>query len=212
MMITSNTTHAQCQSLHLHIANLSYTCNLWCSGMGASAIGLSHVAVQFPVYEYFKKSLGERRQKERGEATVADRLSTVDLILASSSSKVIGHRPSQPPAYQLAVCASVATVTPAHLKPFCRLSLSFLQLRYCCHQLHFGLLVQLDVVAFGKMRLRLMTAGMQQHCEQSPAPFGTALGTFHSDVLFPLSTLQPGQTAAGFRSPKTCTIMYVGHL
>ena len=86
--------------------------------MGASAIGLSHVAVQFPVYEYFKKSLGERRQKERGEATVADRLSTVDLILASSSSKVIGHRPSQLPAYQLALCASVATVTPAHLKPF----------------------------------------------------------------------------------------------
>lgn len=83
--------------------------------MGASAIGLSHVAVQFPVYEYFKKSLGERRQKERGEASVADRLSTVDLILASSSSKVIGHRPSQLPAYQLALCASVATVTPAHL-------------------------------------------------------------------------------------------------
>lgn len=84
--------------------------------MGASAIGLSHVAVQFPVYEFFKRWLGERRQKERGEATVADRLSTVDLIVASSTSKVIGSvslPPEQLPAYQLAVCASVATVTPA---------------------------------------------------------------------------------------------------
>lgn len=86
--------------------------------MGASAIGLSHVAVQFPVYEFLKRWLGERRQKERGEASVADRLSTVDLILASSTSKVIGfgfpHVPPAPlPAYQHAVCASVATVTPA---------------------------------------------------------------------------------------------------
>lgn len=85
--------------------------------MGASAIGLSHVAVQFPVYEFLKRWLGERRQKERGEASAADRLSTVDLILASSTSKVIGfgfpHVPSAPlPAYQHAVCASVATVTP----------------------------------------------------------------------------------------------------
>ena len=84
--------------------------------MGASAIGLSHVAVQFPVYEFLKRWLGERRQKERGEATMADRLSTVDLIVASSTSKVIGSislPPAQLPAYQLAVCASVATVTPA---------------------------------------------------------------------------------------------------
>ena len=57
--------------------------------MGASAIGLTHVAVQFPVYEFLKRWLGERRQKERGEASVADRLSTVDLIIASSTSKVI---------------------------------------------------------------------------------------------------------------------------
>jgi len=84
------------------------------SGMGASAIGLSHVAIQFPVYEYFKSWLCERRRRERGEASVADRLSTVDLIVASSGSKVIGHRPAQLPAYQLAVAASVATVTPAH--------------------------------------------------------------------------------------------------
>ena len=85
--------------------------------MGASAIGLSHVAVQFPVYEFLKRWLGERRQKERGEASVADRLSTVDLILASSTSKVIGFGfppvpPAPLPAYQHAVCASVATVTP----------------------------------------------------------------------------------------------------
>lgn len=82
--------------------------------MGASAIGLTHVAVQFPVYEFLKRWLGERRQKERGEASVSDRLSTVDLVVASSTSKVIGF-PSVPPtplpAYQHAVCASVATVT-----------------------------------------------------------------------------------------------------
>ena len=88
-----------------------------CSGMGASAIGLSHVAVQFPVYEFLKRWLGERRQKERGEASMADRLSTADLILASSTSKVIGFGfpnvpPAPLPAYQHAVCASVATVTP----------------------------------------------------------------------------------------------------
>ena len=82
--------------------------------MGASAIGLSHVAIQFPVYEYFKAWLAARRQRERGEASTTDRLSTVDLIVASSGSKVIGHRPARLPAYQLAVCASVATVTPAH--------------------------------------------------------------------------------------------------
>ena len=81
--------------------------------MGASAIGLSHVAVQFPVYEFFKKWLGERRQRERGEgeANIADRLSTVDLIVASSTSKVIGPPPARLPAHQLAVCASGATVT-----------------------------------------------------------------------------------------------------
>lgn len=62
--------------------------------MGASAIGLSHVAVQFPMYEYFKTWLGERRRKEHGEVVIADRLSTVDLIVASSSSKVIGPAPS----------------------------------------------------------------------------------------------------------------------
>jgi len=84
------------------------------SGMGASAIGLSHVAIQFPVYEYFKSWLGERRRCEQEEASVVDRLSTVDLIMASSGSKVIGHRPARLPAYQLAVAASVATVTPAH--------------------------------------------------------------------------------------------------
>jgi len=84
------------------------------SGMGASAIGLSHVAIQFPVYEYFKSWLGERRRCEQEEASVVDRLSTVDLFMASSGSKVIGHRPARLPAYQLAVAASVATVTPAH--------------------------------------------------------------------------------------------------
>ena len=99
-----------------------------CSGMGASAIGLSHVAVQFPVYEYFKTYLAERRQKQQGEAVVADRLSTVDLIVASSVSKVNGPglgpllqptgtsvllRAAQSaplPAYQLALCAGCATV------------------------------------------------------------------------------------------------------
>ena len=85
-----------------------------CSGMGASAIGLSHVAIQFPVYEFFKRWLSERRQRERGEVNIADRLSTMDLIVASSSSKVIGNRPARLPAHQIAVCASVAMVTPAH--------------------------------------------------------------------------------------------------
>ena len=62
--------------------------------MGASAIGLSHVAIQFPVYEFFKTWLGERRRAERGEQVIADRLSTVDLIVASSSSKVKYHAPN----------------------------------------------------------------------------------------------------------------------
>lgn len=86
--------------------------------MGASAIGLSHVAVQFPVYEFLKRWLGERRQRERGEASVADRLSTVDLIIASSTSKVKGLPSVQAPplpAYQHACCASVATVNSPDL-------------------------------------------------------------------------------------------------
>lgn len=86
--------------------------------MGASAIGLTHVAVQFPVYEFLKRWLGERRQRERGEASVADRLSTVDLIIASSTSKVKGLPSVQAPplpAYQHAVCASVATVNSPDL-------------------------------------------------------------------------------------------------
>lgn len=66
------------------------------SGMGASAIGLSHVAIQFPVYEYFKSWLGERRRREQGEASVADRLSTVDLIVASSGSKAIASSITYP--------------------------------------------------------------------------------------------------------------------
>lgn len=66
------------------------------SGMGASAIGLSHVAIQFPVYEFFKRWLSERRQRERGEKVQADRLSTADLILASSTSKAIASSITYP--------------------------------------------------------------------------------------------------------------------
>lgn len=66
------------------------------SGMGASAIGLSHVAIQFPVYEFFKSWLAERRRKEKGEAVIADRLSTVDLIVASSCSKAIASTITYP--------------------------------------------------------------------------------------------------------------------
>lgn len=78
------------------------------------------MAVQFPMYEAFKTWLGQRRAAERGEVVVADRLSTVDLIVASSSSKVIGPAPPllqgskalrlHLPAYQHALCAAVATV------------------------------------------------------------------------------------------------------
>lgn len=55
-------------------------------GMSANLLGLSHVAVQFPCYELLKKTL---RQQKRHE-------SAIDLVLASSLSKMVASLLSYP--------------------------------------------------------------------------------------------------------------------
>jgi solute carrier family 25 folate transporter 32 len=69
------------------------------SGMGASFLGLTHVAIQFPVYEASKQWLTERRQRQHGKVQAEGenpRLSAVDLILASSFSKAIASTLTYP--------------------------------------------------------------------------------------------------------------------
>lgn len=51
------------------------------NGLTASLLGLSHVAIQFPLYEFFKAEARRRNQSNRE--------STVDLLVASFTSKVI---------------------------------------------------------------------------------------------------------------------------
>eukprot|EP00891_Asterochloris_glomerata_P000283 jgi/Astpho2/283/Aster-02173 len=64
---------------------------LW-SGMGASMVGLVHVAVQFPCYEKLKQLLSERRER----ISHTRELQPVDLILASALSKAVASTVAYP--------------------------------------------------------------------------------------------------------------------
>lgn len=60
------------------------------AGLVPSLIGVSHVAVQFPLYEYLKKRLARRSH------TVPDQLSFRDYIFASSISKMVASTVTYP--------------------------------------------------------------------------------------------------------------------
>lgn len=55
-------------------------------GMSANLFGLSHVAVQFPAYEYLKSNLRRRRRQQQNQEN--DELSAVDFLIASAASKM----------------------------------------------------------------------------------------------------------------------------
>jgi solute carrier family 25 folate transporter 32 len=57
-------------------------------GLSASLLGLSHVAIQFPIYEEFKRRLAARNNDGK--------LSSTDLVLASAGSKFIASSITYP--------------------------------------------------------------------------------------------------------------------
>lgn len=57
-------------------------------GMSANLMGLSHVAIQFPTYEYFKSLARDKRQDRRESVT--------DLLLASGAAKMCASLISYP--------------------------------------------------------------------------------------------------------------------
>lgn len=57
-------------------------------GLSASLLGLSHVAIQFPIYEEMKKRLSERHEDGK--------LQSMDLIVAAASSKCIASTATYP--------------------------------------------------------------------------------------------------------------------
>eukprot|EP00793_Prasinoderma_coloniale_P006293 PRCOL_00001123-RA len=59
-------------------------------GLGASLLGLSHVAIQFPLYEHFKKKCGERPGRRDGP------LSTGEIVASSMGSKAIASTLTYP--------------------------------------------------------------------------------------------------------------------
>ena len=65
-------------------------------GMTANLIGLSHVAVQFPAYEYLKKVAKQRRASSTGQDFSQIQETPVELLLASGLSKVCASLLSYP--------------------------------------------------------------------------------------------------------------------
>ena len=102
-------------------------------GLGASLLGLSHVAVQFPVYERLKRFARERRRAERGGAPGDDELPALELVGASVTSKLLAstvsypHEAREPRAPSLSVVRSLSRVI--HTRAF---ALAFALSRRCC--------------------------------------------------------------------------------
>lgn len=61
-------------------------------GLSASLLGVSHAAVQFPLYEHFKVKLAARR----GEVLDEQHFHAADLVVASASSKVLASALTYP--------------------------------------------------------------------------------------------------------------------
>lgn len=61
-------------------------------GLGASLLGLSHVAIQFPLYENFKERARRRARDRRGE----DELQMVEIMAAAMGAKAIASTLTYP--------------------------------------------------------------------------------------------------------------------
>eukprot|EP00980_Cylindrotheca_fusiformis_P001044 scaffold288_cov97-Cylindrotheca_fusiformis.AAC.2 len=57
-------------------------------GMSANLMGLSHVAVQFPTYEYFKQYARDRRRRQQGPSSSSSLETPLELLLASGLAKI----------------------------------------------------------------------------------------------------------------------------
>lgn len=61
------------------------------SGLGPTMLGVAHVAIQFPLYEYLKQKLAERRH-----GGTPDDLNPGELICASAASKMVASTATYP--------------------------------------------------------------------------------------------------------------------
>ena len=61
-----------------------------CSGLLPSMMGICHVAIQFPLYEYIKGRMATRGEKEN------DRLTPLELVGASMVSKMVASTATYP--------------------------------------------------------------------------------------------------------------------
>jgi len=59
-------------------------------GIAPSLLGLTHVCIQFPLYEWLKQSLAKRGRKSK------DQLNATELIFASASSKMVASTAAYP--------------------------------------------------------------------------------------------------------------------
>ncbi|KYR00569.1 mitochondrial substrate carrier family protein [Tieghemostelium lacteum] len=69
-------------------------------GLGPSLLGIAHVGVQFPLYEKFKLILAEKNRMKLGDGGVSQtsesNLSIIDIMVASSVSKIIASMVAYP--------------------------------------------------------------------------------------------------------------------
>jgi len=94
----SGTQHYQPRDLYngaFHCARMIYLkegATAFFKGLSASLLGCSHVAVQFPVYEFLRAKLKKRRVSNGG----SEELSTYDVLVASIMSKVVATTTTYP--------------------------------------------------------------------------------------------------------------------
>lgn len=97
----------------------------WFTGIGPSLIGISHVAVQFPLYERLKSALIHQQRTDTSQSKQG--LHSVSLLIASSVSKMVASLVTYPhevirtrmytEKHQLALAASASIPqmsTPSH--------------------------------------------------------------------------------------------------
>lgn len=66
------------------------------SGLAPSLAGISHVVIQFPVYERLKLELAARRRSSGGDELSEENLSAVELVCASAAAKMVASSVTYP--------------------------------------------------------------------------------------------------------------------